>query len=264
MENSFQDVQQSELERFFVDINHVVSSATAGNIGLSELQQFFNDILQQVEKAGELQRLEDLTRATRFNVFDLIEPDENKLSDVIADLLDPNGHHGQGDAFLRLFIEQLGISSEATDTKNATVRREALTHFIPNDRRRIDLLIEATPLFLAIENKVDSAEQAEQVKDYLQHLNECSRGSIPSVLIYLTPNGRRPNSLNSDELKRHQRENRLKCVSYQGAFRDWLKKCIEGCKAPKVCHFLSDFIAYIETTLKRELENSEGDELHDE
>jgi hypothetical protein len=32
--------------------------------------------------------------ATGFNVFHLIEPDENKLSDILAGLLDPKGSHG--------------------------------------------------------------------------------------------------------------------------------------------------------------------------
>ena len=265
MENLFQELQQSELERFFAGISLTVNSTVSGVVSSSELHRFFNDIWQQVEKADEQQRAEDLTRATRFNVFDLIEPDENKLSDVIADLLDPKGTHGQGDAFLRLFIEQLGIRPEANATRNATVRREALTHFIPNDRRRIDVLIEAGQLFLAIENKVDSLEQTDQVKDYLEHLDECSRGGpVPSILIYLTPNGRRPKSLDADNLKRHHDGNRLNCMSYHGAFRDWLKRCVEECKAPKVCHFLSDFIAHIETTLKRELADSDEGEVHDE
>lgn len=257
-----QAVQQSELEQFFAAISLKIDSTA---VAPSELHQFFNDVRQQVEKAEEQQRREDLKHATRFNVFDLIEPDENKLSDVIADLLNPKGNHGQGDSFLRLFIEQLGIRSDANVTKNASVRREALTHFIPNDRRRIDVLVEVGALFLAIENKVDSLEQIDQVKDYLQHLEECSRGCpIPSILIYLTPNGRRPESLNAQDLKRHQDGNRLKCMSYQGAFLDWLKNCIEVCEAPKICHFLSDFIAYTESALKRELETNEEDEAHEE
>ena len=31
-----------------------------------------------------------------FNVFDAIRPDENRLSDILRDLLDPRGSHGQG------------------------------------------------------------------------------------------------------------------------------------------------------------------------
>ena len=31
-----------------------------------------------------------------FNVFDAIRPDENRLSDILRDLLDPRGAHGQG------------------------------------------------------------------------------------------------------------------------------------------------------------------------
>jgi len=42
-----------------------------------------------------------------FNVFDWIEPDENTLSDLLRDLLDPAGTHGQRSAFLKLALEHL-------------------------------------------------------------------------------------------------------------------------------------------------------------
>ena len=55
----------------------------------------------------------------------------------------------------------------------------------------MDVLIEAGMLKVAIENKVESIDQPEQVKDYLEHLRYCTR--VPparSMLIYLTPDGR--------------------------------------------------------------------------
>ena len=53
--------------------------------------------------------------------FTLIEPDENKLSDILADPLDPKAIHGQDDLFLRLLFKQLGLGSDSKLTKNATV-----------------------------------------------------------------------------------------------------------------------------------------------
>ena len=77
----------------------------------SVLEQFFANINHKVELAETQQRLIDKQQATKFNVFELIEPDENKLSDILADLLDPKGSHGQGDLFLRLLFKQLGTVS---------------------------------------------------------------------------------------------------------------------------------------------------------
>ena len=140
-----------------------------------ELEHFFASVNHRVELAETQQRRIDKRRATGFNVFHLIEPDENKLSDILADLLDPKGDHGQGDLFLRLLFKQLGLGSDAKLTKNATVQREAPTHGILKYRRRMDVFVEAGAL-LVIENKLDSLEQRDQVKDYLEHLQRCTRG----------------------------------------------------------------------------------------
>ena len=155
-----------------------------------ELEHFFAAVNHAVERAEAQQRRIDKRLATGFNVFHLIEPDENKLSDILADLLDPKGDHGQGDLFLRLIFKQLGLGAHAKLTKNATVQREAPTHGIQKYRRRMDVFVEAGAL-LAIENKLDSPEQRDQVKDYLEHLQQCARGR-QTRLIYLTPDGRPP------------------------------------------------------------------------
>src|SRR5262245_47098510 len=45
--------------------------------------------------------------APDFSVFTrYIQPDENRLSLVLADLLDPDGDHGQGQLFLREFLDR--------------------------------------------------------------------------------------------------------------------------------------------------------------
>ena len=101
-------VNQRELRKFFADIG----SRTAQDGASSQLQdwkhlkRFFSAVGSRVAIAEKKQRQRDRKEATRFNVFDLIEPDENKLSDVLADLLDPKGNHGQGDLFLRLLFKQ--------------------------------------------------------------------------------------------------------------------------------------------------------------
>lgn len=59
-----------------------------------------------LEKERELRR-----RGADFNVFQLlrIEGSEDELhSRFIAELLNPRGAHGQGDSFLRFFLEKVG------------------------------------------------------------------------------------------------------------------------------------------------------------
>ena len=142
-------MNRSELERFFADISSRIQPAqtdlahgsSARQWTQRELERFFADVNYRVHLAETLQRQLDVRLATGFNVFDLIEPDENKLSDVLAGLLDPKGNHGQGDLFLRLLFERLGLRSDAKLTKDATVQREAPMRGTRKDHRRMDVFV---------------------------------------------------------------------------------------------------------------------------
>jgi hypothetical protein len=278
MSSSHQPVNRSELERFFADIGPRIQLPQTGLAHGSsrppvdqrkleqdqrERERFFADVKYRVHLAEMLKRQLDERLATGFNVFDLIEPDENRLSDVLAGLLDPKGNHGQGDLFLRLLFERLGLGSDAKlRTKDATVRREAPMHGNRKDHRRMDVFVEAGVL-LAIENKVDSPEQKDQVSDYLYYLERlcrCTPSQPEYTSVYLTPNGRQPDSLSPSLSKKHQESRRLLCWSYQDELREWLEDCRRDCEAHKIRDFLSDFIAYIESDMKRWSESNQENE----
>ena len=244
-------IKRSELDQFFADICSEVG-ASRPDTGIRELERFFTSISHQVTLAEARQRRLDKRQANGFNVFDFIKPDENKLSDILALLLDPNGGHGQGDLFLRSLFSKLGYGLDSKLTRGAIVLREAPTYGIQKHRRRIDVMVEAGVL-LAIENKVDSLEQKDQVRDYLEHLRRCTeRHRKDGVLIYLSPDGRPPESLSPEMFDRQQAEGRLYCWSYRKELLEWLEVCRRDCQAEKIQVFLSDFIAYIEVYLKRE------------
>lgn len=263
MSSSRQPVNRSELEGFFADISSrtqmaqtdLAHSSSRLPVDQRELERFFVDVNYRVRLAEMLRCQLDMRLATGFKVFDLIEPDENKLSDVLAGLLNPKGAHGQGDLFLRLIFERLNLHPDAKLTKDATVQREAPMRGTRKDHRRMDVFVNAGVL-LAIENKVDSPEQQDQVSDYLVDLERrcpCPPGQpIQNTLIYLTPDHRSPESLSQSELENHQKSGRLHCWGYQDDLRDWLDACRRDCQAQKIRDFLSDFIAYIESDLKRE------------
>jgi hypothetical protein len=250
-----------QLRQFFAGISpHLKLAASRPYCPTAEeLGRFIGAIGERIAQVEKEQRELDRLEATRFNVFDLIEPDENKLSDVLQILLDPKGSHGQGDLFLKLLLAQFHFDPKSLDTSAATVRREVSTHALKNYRRRIDLLIEAGVL-VAIENKVDSGEQVGQVKDYLDHLGNCTAAKQqPYMLIYLTPDGRSAESVCNISATATGQNGRLCCWSYQRELFDWLETCREKCKADKIRHFLADFITYIQTVLKREMTLNQQD-----
>ena len=229
-----------------------------------DLDRFFADVSYRVVLTDRLQSQLDQRLATGFNVFQLIEPDENKLSDILADLLNPKGTHGQGDLFLRLLLERLELAADPQLVREATVQREALMPGAQNDQRRMDVFVKAG-LLLAIENKVDSPEQPKQIRDYLDYLEGRDSPGSPrlNTVIYLTPNGRCPESLGHSELRRYQDSRGLRCWSYQDHLLRWVQDCRRECEAQRIRDFLLDFIGYIESDLKREPEDNHEETEND-
>lgn len=239
------------LRRFFDEAEPVCEQPRQNFHSLSsrQVQQFFAAAHSHVTRAEQQELERDRIEATRFNVFDLIEPDENKLSDILADLLNPGGTHGQRAIFLVSLLRQLGVHAKVTAAGCAVVRREVATYGIAKFRRRIDVLIDAGVL-IGIENKFGALEQTDQVKHYLEHLAYCGRTRRDScTLIYLTPDGAAPESLNPIELAAAEAERRLHCWGYRRELTQWLEACRKQCTAPKIQSFLSDFLGYIGRTM---------------
>ena len=104
------------------------------------LENFFTPLLLQYQVAKEVEKEIDRFLASRFNLVDIMDPDENKISDVIALLLRPDGTHAQGNVFLRSFLlrlegvlppnmkENIGTIRTALENSECTVtvQREAL------------------------------------------------------------------------------------------------------------------------------------------
>ncbi len=255
-----QFIDPTALNRFFTDAGARLATEEAfKEVEPEELTRFFTQARHQLELAEQLDRKE----ASGFNVFDLIRPNENRISDVLALLLNPRGVHGQGDLFLRLLMEKLDTGLNLKDTKHAKVRREASTHKIENNRRRIDVLVEAGD-FVAIENKVNADEEPGQIKDYLEHLRLWTEGrSVRSTLIYLTPSGRLPDSLHQENVDREIADNRLRCWSYGRHLCAWLEVCRSRCEAPRFRDFLADFIHYIQHEIEQDPATEPEQENHE-
>lgn len=252
---------RAKLQKFFARVSPMAAShaAALATIDQSELATYFSTLGHHIGHAARQQEQFDRVKATKFNVFGLIEPDENKLSDIIANLLDSAGNHGQGALFLRLFLKRLKLEHFGNNFTNARVRREAPTTGIKKYRRRMDVLVEAG-VVVAIENKVDSLEQKDQVSDYLKHLGSMAGESRRAVLVYLTPNGRTPTSLSVEEVQNHIDRGTLCNWSYHTELRAWLDQCRVECRAKRIQFFLADFVGYIESHLRGKPETEEDEE----
>jgi hypothetical protein len=190
----------------------------------------------------ERQKL-DRSEATRFTVFDYVDPDENRLSDILHGLLDPLGSHGQGSAFLSSFLTELGLQKLAVN-RSCRVKREDRTCA----DRRIDIIIELDGFCIGIENKPFACEGDEQLSDYRKYLQQRYKGEY--MLVYLPGNGSAPISLQKSELAVLQAAGKFRSLAYRTDLLRWLERCCEDCKADKVRWFLRDFAAYVQRTFE--------------
>ena len=129
-----------------------------------ELATFFGALGNVARVAADAQRQLDRELATSFSATKLFRPNENRLSDIIACLLDPVEAHGQGSRFLDLFVEMFKIPCVTTESTRCRVARE---------QARLDILVEigsSKPFGIGIENKPWAGGRDNQVDDYCDYL----------------------------------------------------------------------------------------------
>ena len=253
-DHSEQDVSahSAGLPAFFeglaIKMNQAASSRTA------DLHAFFTGLGSVVRIARHAQAELDRRAATRFSLFDFFREREADLSRVIGGLLDPSGTHGQGDMFLRLFLDEVW---EVLDNEvrghfpagNLRASRVFLEHRT-DVGRSIDIVVKVRgAIWIGIENKPWAGEQPDQVSDYLKYLRtRTGPETAPEAwLVYLSGDGKPPETLPDNP------EERMRCptLPYRGAGREipslanWVEKCRSECEAERVRWFLTDLLEYI-------------------
>ena len=184
--------------------------------------------------------------APGFRSFALFDPKETVQTRIIAGLLDPSGNHGQGEAFLKLFLEAIGEDHDIKRLEFTRIDTEVMTKCIIDDRRRIDLLISLpTGRQIAVESKAHGAkDQPNQIPAYLAYLEKVA----PShVLLYLSRNEKKPDDVEEKKWKEWTEGPipRVRPRNYDALIGQWLKSCEEFCsrerKAPALLTFLKEF-----------------------
>ncbi len=182
----------------------------------NEQLQNIKNLLQKVSSISK--KYDEIAKITgeNFNIFKImnVQSDEVKLhSAFIAELLNPQGTHGQGDIFLKLFVEQLGIKN--FDTKNATTEVEKyIGEKTETEGGRIDIVINSGSRNIFIENKIYAGDQPQQLLRY-------HNADKTADLFYLTLYGTEA----SEESTGNTEKKYYTSISYSKDIIDWLKKC---------------------------------------
>ena len=220
----------------------------------AELQAFFTGLGPSVRIAQRAQAELDRRAATRFSLFDFFHERETDLSRVFGGLLDPGGTHGQGDRFLRLFLNEVRkvLENELRErfpARNLRDGRVYLEHHTDTGRS-IDIVVTVRgDTWIGIENKPWAGEQPNQVSDYLRYLRtKAGPETDPDAwIVYLSGDGGPPETLPDEP----EEQKRCPTLPYRGAERgspsleNWVEECRTECEAERVRWFLTDLLEYI-------------------
>jgi hypothetical protein len=186
---------------------------------------------------------EALARATgeHFNIFQILRVGHLEVathSPILAELLNPKGSHGQGAAFLSLFLARFDIHDFDAESKTAKVKLEYSGGPVTEESGgRIDILVkDGKGATIVIENKINAGDQKNQMKRYRRLYPEAQ-------VFYLTRDGHEPSNLSKDELNRIH----CRCISYAGEVLAWLKECRKAAAClPNVRETITQYIHLIE------------------
>ena len=209
----------------------------------ASLRVFFAGLSPAIEVAVNAQKVLDRVAATRFSVFHYFKENENLVSGIFADLLSPDGRHGQGVAFLRLFLDEIDRGGKASIRKRrdygSLEQCSVYTEYATSSGRRIDILLELEDKMIGIENKPWAYEQPNQLQDYLDFLQE---RDDQACVLYLSGSGAHSTTIENDD--------RYLTIPYghrqsYPSVAHWIAECSRRCHADKVQWFLKDLHEYI-------------------
>jgi len=167
-------------------------------------------------KNEETQKSDKSRRGELYNVFRACRIDHHELSHsaILAEWLNSKGSHGQGDLFLRLFLESVDVSFVHTfQTSKAVSRTEYST-----PHGRLDIFLEdSSGNAVIIENKINANDQDAQLKRYSEFAKN-SYGIDRYLLLYLTLDGREASMRSGDQVA-------YTPISYQSTILNWINLC---------------------------------------
>jgi hypothetical protein len=192
------------------------------------LEPFLDRFTVELPKLRDDERSWQRATAPYFNVFRALhlERRETKLhSRFLAELLDPNGIHGQGDHFLIAFLDlakRSGLHSPSEWPQACYSSRlwEITTEEAVNESDRLDIVIRCrrARFIIVIENKIDAAEGNEQLSRYDKWLQKQKDDFDFRNLVFLAPEVREPETISMDKCL---------CLSYRHHITAWLRKFVE-------------------------------------
>ena len=197
------------------------------------LDDFKNRLLKLNE---EIIKVEEKSRkkGDKFNIFSILGIQRKEVethSFLLYDLINPNGSHYQGDLYLRIFLKEIlkekddfKIYNLLDNAKNIKVDRETFISGKGIKNGFIDFTIEIDKYYIAIEMKIDSKENGNQLDNYKTFLE-----SIPNKekrLYYLTLFG---DEADKSKIEEDEKNGYIR-ISFLQDISNFIEKSIEESK----------------------------------
>ena len=230
-----------------------------------DIQQFFREVENICTREQALQE-ERHRKGENYNLFSIlsIERYELKHSALIANLLDPKGSHGCGDAFLRAFFE-IALKERAYPFEDCTHLHSYTEYYtgpIAGDTGgRIDILVKSSHYGLIIENKIYAGDQDKQLIRY-DNYGKKTFGAGRYLLVYLTLFGNEASE--GSTAKGSAKEVDYLCLSYAEDILRWLEQCARlAYDKPLVRESLNQYIRTIKQLTYQDMNQEDIEKIID-
>lgn len=239
--------------------NHSNENATPQDV---ENLQDIENLLKKTTQIQDKYILTEQLLAPEFNILTILHTASKEVDvcRLLYEVLNPQGSHGHGNTYLKLFVQDVLQINTMTDDEweNISVCRE---HYIPDSGRRIDLVIQTQKRFIPIEVKIYAADQKSQCFDYYQYANNIDK---QAELYYLTLDGHLPSEdsyTSSDESKSLTQSSSDKidgitCISFETDVLMWLRNCLslnETLRYESLRIFFMQFIKALESLTQQSI-----------
>lgn len=208
------------------------------------VRDFFEGLGPVLDAAKATQRWLDRYAATKFSLLTYLSSTslETTLSRIFADLLDPNGTHGQGTAFLRLFLDEIDRGSNGKEIRrwndySGLEQAKIYKEHGADERRRIDIVVRIGGSWIGIENKLGT-EQENQLDHYLGFLQKYC--DPKACIIYLNAKGEESETIGDDGKKYYLMIPYYAEGDKEFSLAHWIRECLHFCEADRVRWFLKD------------------------
>ncbi len=234
---------------------------------ITEIKALLSGVSEIKKKYDEIAIL----TGENFNVFNILGLSTKEVrthSAFIAELLNPKGSHGQGDTFLKLFVEQQKdkirtITENAEDNRifsfhKATVIIEESIGKISGDTGgRIDIVIKSKDNQIVIENKIYAGDEDKQLVRYNNRYPN-------ALLLYLTlfeKEATKKSITKKDGSKLIFNKDYFN-ITYEKDIIGWLEECRKGAvNQPLIRETLTQYIYLIKQLTNQSINLIMKDEI---